>query len=452
METNLITKPLPFVKGKLFFKNSLDIKKDIIGFVEKNRKIYGGIFRADVLTHELCFITNPDYAKYILQENNRNYIKSFGYEILKVFLGNGLLTSEGDFWRKQRRLAQPAFHREKLAAITKQMAASTENLVQKWKNKYKENEVVNIADEMNEVTLNIVAEALFGANLSGNLEEIRNAISVSNHFAMNNIKKAVHIPLWIPVPANISFNSASKKLDNIIYGIIESRRKTKQEHNDLLSMLMNAKDEETGESMSDLQLRDEVMTIFIAGHETTAIALSWLWYLLSQNTEVEKNLREELKTVLSGKTPSFEDLPKLKYTKQVVEETLRLYPPAWIVGRRPIEDDVVGNYILPKGINILMITYLIHRHPDYWENPDKFDPERFSPEKINTIHKYSYFPFGGGPRLCIGNNFAMMEAQIITATILQHYHLEFAQKSIPEIEPLITLRPKNGIKMRLKKM
>lgn len=445
-------KPLPTVTGSWFLKNSLDVKKDIIGFVEKNRGIYGEIFRADVLSHSLCFTTNPDHVKYILQENNRNYIKSFGYEILKVFLGNGLLTSEGDFWRKQRRLAQPAFHREKLAAITAQMAASTEKLVQKWKNKYKENEVINIADEMNEVTLDIVAEALFGVNVLGHLEEIRDAISVSNHFAMNRIKRAVRVPLWVPIPENISFNSASKKLDKIIYGIIESRRKEIDKHHDLLSMLMAAKDEETGETMSDLQLRDEVMTIFIAGHETTAIALSWLWYLLSQNPEAEEKLKAELKTVLNGKTPSFEDLPKLKYTKQVVEETLRLYPPAWIVGRRPIENNEIDGFLLPKGINVLMVTYLIHRHPYYWESPDKFDPERFSPERAASIHKYSYFPFGGGPRLCIGNNFAMMEAQLVVATILQHFHFTLAQKSAPQLEPLITLRPLGGIKMKIEKV
>jgi cytochrome P450 len=450
-QTKKTARPLPARKGHWFLKNSLDIKNDLIGFADENRKHYGEIFRADVLSHSLCFTTNPDHVKYILQENNRNYVKSFGYEILKVFLGNGLLTSEGDFWRKQRRLAQPAFHREKLAAITGQMAASTEKLVQKWKNKFKSGAVINIADEMNEVTLDIVAEALFGANVSDHLEEIREAISISNHFAMNRIKRAVRIPLWFPTPENISFNAASKKLDRIIYGIIEKRRKTKGEHNDLLSMLMEAKDEETGESMSDLQLRDEVMTIFIAGHETTAIALSWLWYLLSENPGEEEKLRREVMP-LNGKTLSFEDIPKLKYTKQVVEETLRLYPPAWIVGRRPMEDDEVGGFLLPRGINVLMLTYLVHRHPAYWENPEKFDPERFSPQKAGIIHKYSYFPFGGGPRLCIGNNFAMMEAQVIVATILRHFRLKKAQDTAPVMEPLITLRPKGGIKMRLENL
>ncbi len=444
-------KPLPKVSGGWFMKNSLDVKKDIIGFVEKNQKLHGDIFRTEVISHSLCFTTNPDYVKYILQENNRNYIKSFGYEVLKIFLGNGLLTSEGDFWRQQRRLAQPAFHREKLEALTKQMTASAEKLVQKWKNKYNYGGVITITDEMNEVTLDIVAEALFGVNVSGKLEEIRNAVSVSNHFAMDRIKRAVRIPLWFPTPANRQFNSESKKFDKMIYGIIDSRRNESDKHNDLLSMLMGAQDEETGERMSDLQLRDEIMTIFIAGHETTAIALSWLWFLLSQNPEAEEKLRNELKTVLNGKTPSFEDLPKLKYTKMVVEETLRLYPPAWIVGRRPLEDDVVGGYLLPKGINVLMVSYLIHRHPDYWENPNKFEPERFSPERAASIKKYSYFPFGGGPRLCIGNNFAMMEAQLVVATILQHFHFTMAQNSVPLLEPLITLRPQGGIKMNILK-
>jgi cytochrome P450 len=431
-------------------KNSIEISKDILGFIMQNRPVYGDIFSADTITHDICFVTNPDYVKYVLQENNRNYIKSFGYEILKTLLGNGLLTSEGDFWRKQRRLAQPAFHKEKMDALAKTMSDAAGDLIAQWKNIADSGGEINILEEMNTITLDIVAKALFGADIHGNIEEIRKAITISNEFAIKRIMRLIRLPLWVPIPSHIIFNKHSKKLNDIIYGIIDQRRKTPGKHHDLLSMLLEAKDEETGERMTDEQLRDEVMTIFIAGHETTAIALSWMWYLLAKNNEAEEKAHIESKQTLNGGLPDLHHIRELKYVRNVIEETMRLYPPAWIVGRRPLKDDRIGEYHIAKGCNVLLSTYGIHRHPDYWKNPDKFDPERFSEENQKNIHKYAYFPFGGGPRLCIGNNFALMEAQIITATVLQHFKLELADDKTPEMEPLITLRPKGGIKMKIK--
>jgi len=451
METETISeaKQVPSVKGHWLFKGGLELSQDIIKFVQKYRPLHGDIFHVDTLKHQVYIVTHPDIVKHILQENNRNYTKSFGYKVMQLLVGHGLLTSEGEHWKKQRRLAQPAFHKERLAAITVKMAEAAEKIAEKWSRLQTEGKTVNVSDDMNEVALDIVADALFSTGISGDLEVLRKAITVGNEFVMNRIRQLIQVPVWVPLPANLAFNESMKQLDKIIYRIIESRKQEAgNKHNDLLSMLMEAKDEETGEGMSDLQLHDEVMTIFIAGHETTAVSLAWLFYLLSKHPEVENKLREELKTVLNGKTPAFEDLPKLRYTRQVIDESLRIYPPAWIVGRMSLGEDEIDGYHIPKDSTMLMISYAIHRHPRYWKDPEKFDPERFSPERAKEIHKYAYFPFGGGPRLCIGNNFALLEMQIIVATMLQKFQLRMLTDEVPAFEQLITLRPQHGIKMK----
>lgn len=444
-----IDKKIPTAPGHWLLGNIREMNADVIGMVDKLRPQMGDIFYVNVFVLKLLIITKPDYIKYILQENNKNYIKSFGYEVMKIFLGNGLLTSEGDFWRKQRRLAQPAFHKEKLVEITKQMSRSSEAMANKLEQVKKEAKEIDITEYMNSVTLDIVSEALFSSNVSKDIDVIRNSLDFVNEFAMNRIIAPIKWPLWVPFPSIIEFKKAARELDKVIFGFIESHRNTKERRNDLLTMLMDAVDEETGERMSDVQLRDECMTIFLAGHETTSLALSWFWMLMEENPEEEKKLHQELKTVLNGRTPEFADIPKLKYTKQLIEETMRLYPPAWTVGRRPIEDDEIDGYKFSKGQNILMMAYHVHRHPDYWEQPDKFMPERFSDENAKNIKKYAYFPFGGGPRLCIGNSFAMMEMQLVIATLAQRF--QFRRTETHEIikDPLITMRPKNGIKMRV---
>ncbi len=369
--------------------------------------------------------------------------------MLKLFLGNGLLTSEGDFWRKQRRLAQPAFHKEKLIEITKQMSLSAEALAAKLEDIKQQGKEIDITEYMNEVTLDIVAAALFSSNVSEKMETIRNSLTVANEFAISRIQNPVRWPLWMPVKANRDFRKAGKDLDSVIYSFIESRRKLKEHPNDLLSMLMDAVDEETGERMSDLQLRDECMTIFLAGHETTSLSLSWFWMLMDQHPEEEQKLCDELKTVLDGRTPTFADIPRLKYTKQLIEESMRLYPPAWTVGRKSLAADEIDGYKISPSQNMMLMTYIVHRHPDYWEEPDKFKPERFNDENAKSIKKFAYFPFGGGPRLCIGNSFAMMEMQLVIATLAQRFKFRRTESHEIEKDALVTMRPKGGIKMKV---
>lgn len=316
---------IPLAKGHWLFGSLKEMNKDILSYTSEQRKLLGDIFYVDVFVFKVIVITKPDYIRHVLQENNKNYVKSFSYEVLKLFLGNGLLTSEGDFWRKQRRLAQPAFYKEKLIEITRQMSRSAEALAVKLEDVKLKNVAIDITEYMNEVTLDILAAALFSTNVSDKMEVIRNSLTVANEFAISRIKHPIGWPLWMPVKANREFRKAGRELDSVIYNFIESRRKEKEKPNDLLSMLMDAIDEETGECMSDLQLRDECMTIFLAGHETTSLALSWFWMLMEQNPEEEQKLRDELKIVLDGRTPGFADIPRLKYTKQLIEETMRLY-------------------------------------------------------------------------------------------------------------------------------
>jgi cytochrome P450 len=442
-------KQIPLAKSHWLFGSLKEMNKDILGYIGKQRKLLGDIFYVDVFVFKVIVITNPDYIRHVLQENNKNYVKSFSYEVLKLFLGNGLLTSEGDFWRKQRRLAQPAFHKEKLIEITKQMSRSAEALAAKLEDVKNQRQEIDITEYMNEVTLDIVAAALFSSNVSDKMEIIRDSLTVANEFAISRIQNPVRWPLWMPVKANRVFNKAGKNLDSVIYSFIESRRKEVEKPNDLLSMLMDAVDEETGECMSNLQLRDECMTIFLAGHETTSLSLSWFWMLMDQHPEEEQKLRDELKSVLNGRTPEFADIPKLKYTKQLIEETMRLYPPAWTIGRKSLAADEIDGYKIKPAQNMMLMTYQVHRHPDYWQDPDRFNPERFSEENAKNIKKFAYFPFGGGPRLCIGNSFAMMEMQLVIATLAQRFKFRRTEQSEIIKDPLITMRPKNGIKMRV---
>lgn len=302
---------------------------------------------------------------------------------------------------------------------------------------------------MMRLTLTIVCLTLFTSDISDEASDVGQALTVVLRHANNRISSLFPLPENFPTEENYRFQQALKTLDRVVYNLINERRQSGEDTGDLLSMLVFARDEETGESMSEKQLRDEVMTIFLAGHETTANALSWTWYLLSKHPDVERRLDAELKEVLGGRVPTLFDLKNLKYTLQVLNETMRLYPPVWEIGRENIGTDQLGGYDIPSNSTIILSAYVTHRHPDFWENPEGFDPERFSPEHSGNRPQYAYFPFGGGPRTCIGNNFALMEAQLVIADIAQKYRLELVPGHVVEPEPMITLRPRNGILMTL---
>lgn len=412
-------------------------------------KKYGEIISLSLPFTRIVIAAKPEYARYVLLDNNKNYRKSLAYDMIKLLLGNGLLTSEGDFWRKQRRLAQPAFHKQKLADLTAMMVRKAQGEVERIKPKAESGEYFDVAPDMTNLTLDIISEAIFSNGVEDKAELVSQQITLLNQMATEKLNAPIRLPASIPTPTNLKERKSIKILDDIIYGIIEERRKSGVSKSDLLSMLLDARDEDTGEGMDRKQLRDEIMTIFIAGNETTANAMAWILYLLSQNPEAEEKMMKEIDEKLDAGTElNFQNVLGFQYVRQVIDEAMRLYPPAWVVGRRNYEDDEIGGYRIIKNTNVLVPIMYFHRSEKYWDEPLKFKPERFAPELRNNIDRYVYFPFGGGPRLCIGNNFAIMEMQIILIHLYRNYKFRLKPGFTVEPEPLITLRPKYGMMMQ----
>lgn len=422
------------------------VLKDPLGFFFGAFQQYGDVVYFPIGAKKFYVLSHPDHVQYILQETNRNYLKASTYEKLKPLLGNGLVTSEGAYWLRQRRLIQPAFHRKRLAALASVMTDCATNMLDRWQSAADKGQALNVVDEFMRVTLDVVSQTMFSTSAAGSADEIGRNLPIILERTNERIWEAVDLA-WLPTPRNRQYQKALSKLDAVIYGIIKQRRQSKENFDDLLTMLLESADAETGERMTDTQLRDEVMTIYLAGHETTANALSWGWYLLAQHPEVVTRLRAEADAVLQGRIPTAEDAPNLKYTRMVIDEVLRLYPSVWSIARRPLEADEIGGYRIPPGAVVSLSPYITHRHPAFWDEPEKFDPERFSPEHSANRHPFAYFPFGGGPRLCIGNNFALMEATLILAMIVQRYELSLVADQVIEPQPMVTLRPRYGIQM-----
>ncbi len=421
-----------------------------IQFLEENSVSMKGIYHVTSRFINMIVVDDPEYIKYILQDNNKNYLKWFNNDVLQLILGKGLLTSEGDFWRRQRRLSQPAFHKERIALMTKTMNDCIADLVTRLE-QYDEKDTVDISKEMMAVTLRIVSGAMFSSNVEDAITIVGHEIEVLNQMAIDRFSNPLRLPISIPTPKNLEERRSVAKLDAVLKPIIQGRRKSTEHYDDLLSMLMETKDEDTGEQMSDQQLRDETITIFLAGHETTSIALTWLWFLLDKNPAEAQKLYDEIDTVLQGRTPQMQDIAQLVYTRQVIDETLRLYPPAWVIGRTNIEPDQIGGYFIPKNYVLLIPVYTVHHNPAIWPEPYKFNPDRFKKETIKDKHRFAYFPFGGGPRQCIGNNFALTEMTLVIASLLQKFRFKLAEGFEPELTPQVTLRMKGGMKVHIQK-
>ncbi|MGH9314140.1 MAG: cytochrome P450 [Vicinamibacterales bacterium] len=408
---------------------------------------YGDFVHMKAGAYHGYVVCNPDDIKHVLQDNYRNYHKSPLYDRLKAGLGNGLLTSEDDFWLRQRRLAQPAFHRQRLAALAATMAETTRAFLDRWRAFADRGEAIDVVNEMMRLTQDIIVLTMFSTDLGSDAEVVNWAWPLVNRHVGENFW-SLGIERRLPTPRNRRFRRALAELDAVVYRIIERRRGARESSNgDLLSMLLSARDEETNETMSDTQVRDEVMTMLLAGHETTSLALSWAWYLLSTHPAVRTRLTREVRDALGGRPPSFDDLERLPFTRMVFDETVRLYPPAWGFSRQALADDRIGGYRIAKGQLVFMIPFVVHRRPSLWPNPEGFDPERFTPDQSARRHRFAYFPFGGGPRQCIGNQFALMEAAIILAMVVQRYRLDLVPGHPVEPQALITLRPRYGMRM-----
>jgi len=361
----------------------------------------------------------------------------------KRVFGQGLLTSEGDFWLRQRRLAQPAFHRARIAGYAATMVEHTERLLREWRG----GEERDLHAEMMRLTLQIVGKTLYDADVERDARDIGGSMEQLLEIG-SNFRRTLFVPQWLPTPTNLRLEFAIRKIERVLYRIIAERRATGRDAGDLLSMLLAAQDED-GSRMNDKQLRDEAITLFLAGHETTANALSWTWWLLAQNAAVEATLHEELHGVLGDRTPSLEDLPKLTYTNQIITESMRLYPPAWGVARTAIEDHEIAGYRVPKGSGVSFAQWTVHRDARWYDAPEEFRPERWEGDLLKRLPRFAYFPFGGGPRKCIGNTFALMEAALILATIAQRYRFQLVPGH--PVVPLasITLRPRHGVRVKL---
>jgi cytochrome P450 len=435
--------------------NVPELQQNNVRYMLALTRQYGDLVKFRFLRRDTYLVNHPDFIKHILQEYNRNYTKDvFEYNLVKKLITrNGLLTnSDADSWLRQRRLAQPAFHRQRIADLGALMTSAAVNVLETWEDHAKNGQALDVRASMMALTLRIVAQALFGTDVSSVTAQISRAIDSLNVFLATSFYQPSLLIPGFPAVLRRQALTARKTLDRVVFSIINERRHQNADQGDLLSMLLLAQDEETGERMSDTQLRDEVLTLLLAGHETTAVALTWTWFLLAQHPEVSHRLHQELAEVLGGRIPTIGDLPRLAYTRMVVDETLRLYPPVWYFGRKALAADEIGGYHLPAHATFYISPYTMHRHPGFWEHPETFDPERFTPERSADRPRYAYLPFGGGPRQCIGNTFALTEAHLILATLAQHYQLRLAPGHPVEVEGLITLRPRQGMKMIVQRL
>lgn len=431
----------PGPKNSPIVGNLYAFRKSPLDFLSKMAREYGDLVYFKVARQHMYLVNHPDYVREVLVNNQSNFIKSRALQRAKVLLGEGLLTSEGQQHLRQRRLVQPAFHRERLAGYAAAMSA----VAVQWRDRWQPGSTLDISTEMPHLTLSIVAKTLFSADVESEASEIGEAMTtVLEMFRLLLMPFAEYLEK-LPLPHIRRFEKARARLDATIYGLIRERRKSGVDTGDLLSMLLFAQDEESG--MTDEQVRDEALTLFLAGHETTANALTWTWYLLSQHPEIERRLHDEIDAVLGDRAPEFADVPQLRYAEMILAEALRLYPPAWAIGRKAKGGFELGGVEVPAESICILCPYLVHRDPRWFPEPEKFDPERWTPEARDARPKFSYYPFGGGARVCIGERFAWMEGVIVMAAIAQKWRLRLQPGQRVEPLPLITLRVKNGLRM-----
>jgi cytochrome P450 len=437
-------KEAPGPPGRFLLGSLPDFARDVVGFFDASKEAYGDVVRFRLPGNEVFFLENPRDIETVLLTARSNFVKhSFFWKHVTAIFGRGLLTSEGDFWLKQRRLAAPAFHPERIASYARIMTGFTERLCSTWK----DGEVRDFHRDMMRVTMEIVSKTLFDVEVDEEISGIERSFDAIIHEIAKRFRRPVRIPDGIPIPGNIRYNRGVAVLDRLVGRILAERRETSGDRGDLLSMLLAARDDD-GKSMSDRQLRDELITLFLAGHETTAISLSWTFFLLSKNPETEEQATAEVRDVLAGRLPEAADVPRLPYIHAVFQESLRLYPPAYVIGREALSDCVIGGYRVPARATVYFSPWVLHRDRRWFDSPEEFRPERWLDGSAARLPKYAFIPFGGGPRICIGERFATMEAVLMLATILGKFQLESVG---PDPVPLqsITLRPQGGPLMRV---
>lgn len=436
---------LPGPRGHWLWGALPRLRRDILGFFEECFRDHGDAAYFRVANRRAMLLSHPDDIERVLVTENRHFVKNYALRFLRPLLGNGLLLNEGTDWLRQRRLVQPAFTRPRVESYVPAMAECTRQWLEHWQ----AGQTIDVSAAMLRLTMTIGGRTLLGIDAGSRFREVAQCLETVLYDFLGRLGTPLTLPFWVPTPANLRLRRAIRRLDQILQQLIDSRRGL-ETGDDSLSLLMRARDEEDGRGISDRQLRDEVMTLFLAGHETTANALTWTWHLLSQHPQVQEAVRREACQVLGDEDPPPADrLPRLTYTQRVVQEALRLYPPAYVIGRRSRADLTIGRHFIPAGTNVLMSQWIVHRDPRWFAEPLRFDPDRWADGLAGRIPKYAYFPFGGGPRVCIGNTFAMVEATLITALIARRYVLTPVRAGPVALLPAVTLRPAEPIVLRI---
>lgn len=437
----------PGPPGHWLLGNLPEFRRDMLGFYRHCTQEYGSLVSFRLGLNRLVLVSDPVLIEQVLVAENRNFVKPYIYQFLRPALGNGLLLSEGPFWLRQRRLMQPAFLRQRIETYGPIMVEHTVRFLETWR----DGETRDVHADMMQLTLRIVTQALLDVDITASAQEVAPALDCLMEDFTYRFESALPVPVWVPTSRNRRLRRAIGQLDQLLEGIIKARRSCGTDRGDLLSRLLHAQDEDDGAAMTDRQLRDEVMTLFLAGHETTANALTWTLYLLAQHPEVEAHLLGELHTVLTGREPSVADLPRLQFTEQVILESMRLYPPVYAVSRKAIRACTIGSHQIASGTTLILCQWLVHRDGRWFAEPERFRPERWRDGSTLRMPRYAYFPFGGGPRVCIGNHFALVEAVLVLATLLARYRLQLEPGQTVQAWPSITLRPKTGIRCIINK-
>ena len=442
-------KRAPGPRGLPILGSLSEMGGDMIGFLLESWRRYGDIVRYTAGPMTMHLVAHPDFVKHVFVDNEKNYIKGFAFRKVRMALGEGLFGTDGSHWKRQRQLLQPPFTPRGVNRFGPAMTAAIAALLASWEGACRRGEALDINQEMMAFAMGVIGRTALSMDIGREARDAAQAFGFILDYVSRHSVALIDLPTYIPTADNRRLGEALRTLDVFIDKTLTDRQADPNPPDDLLSTLLNARDADTGEPMSRKQIRDEVLTIFFAGHETTAQALTWSWHLLSQHPEQERRLQEEADRVLAGRLPGAEDAPNLPYARMVVDESMRLYPPVWVSAREVVADDTIGGYHIPKGSLVAISQYVTHRHPAFWAAPDRFDPERFSEARSAGRARFAYFPFGGGPRICLGNSFALLEATMALAAIAARYSL----RPVPgqDIRPRMvgTLRPSRPVMMTL---
>jgi len=449
-ETPLIPPPLPIIKGWPLLGALPALLKDPFGFLTRAREKQGDIYTLNLGFIKLVILNHPRHAQQVLRDNAQNYYKGGAiWQAVRGLTGNGLILSEGDFWLRQRRLMQPQFHRQRLAALTSLMVEAIDQALKTWEPITQQAKPFDLLPAFNQLTMCVVAKTLFGTALTAaELTEVSEIMPFAINYVMVDAATKA-LPAWLPIPGKRRYQQVLARFDEIIYRIIADGRRSAGKENHLLAMLLDAVDEETGVGMDDRQLRDEVATLFLAGYETTAAALAWAFHYLTSHPETMQKLQAEVDSVLDGRQPTFADLPNLAYARMVFQEVLRLRPVSFWTPRTAMHDDTIDGYPIPAGTHVASFTYMYHHHPAIWSEPTHFDPGRFTPERSAGRHPFAWIPFSAGQRLCIGRDFSLMEGQLALAMVVQRYQLAPVAGHTPKLRLGATLRPVGGVQVKV---